>query len=448
MKTLLRKPYLFRTAAISSLYLACSISANQAFASKESPPDSLTICWAKWDPANALKEISKTFTKQTGIHIKYELEPWTSYTARFQKSLNEKSQECDIIFGDSQWLGGAVEKGHYVKLNDFLDREKISLDGFVPATVEAYSTWPKGTKNYWAIPAMGDAVGWTYRKDWFNRRELKEEFQQTYGWSLERPRSWNELVDIANFFQGRIIDGKKVYGAAIYTEGQAEGITMGFTSAFHAWGAQLHSPNNTSTIDGFVNSPKAITALKAYRELYECCSPPKHNNSYMLSNLESYKTEQVAMHMNFFAFFPGIHKDPVVGGDKTGYFSNPEHHAVASTLGGQGASIVAHSEKRELAYEYLKWFSTPRTQKIWWSKGGYSVHTSVMENPWFPTTQPFAEEFLKAMATAKDFWQSPNYEELLSVMQKHVYQYVIKGEGTAADALNKVAIEWEGMTEN
>ncbi len=41
------------------------------------------------------------------------------------------------------------------------------------------------------------------------------------------------MKDIATFFQGREIDGKKVYGAAIYTERGSEGITMGVTNILY-----------------------------------------------------------------------------------------------------------------------------------------------------------------------------------------------------------------------
>ena len=37
----------------------------------------LTLCWAAWDPANALVELSKDFTTKTGIDMKYEFVPWT-----------------------------------------------------------------------------------------------------------------------------------------------------------------------------------------------------------------------------------------------------------------------------------------------------------------------------------------------------------------------------------
>ena len=103
----------------------------------------LTLCWAAWDPANALVELGKDFTKQSGIEMKYEFVPWTSYADRFLNELNSHGKLCDLIIGDSQWIGGAAENKWYVKLNDFFDKEKISMDDFVPATVVGYSQWPK-----------------------------------------------------------------------------------------------------------------------------------------------------------------------------------------------------------------------------------------------------------------------------------------------------------------
>jgi len=127
--------------------------------------------------------------------------------------LNSKGKLCDLLIGDSQWIGGAAENGHYVKLNDFFAKEGIKMDDFMPATVRGYSEWPKGTPNYWALPAMGDALGWTYRKDWFAKPELREAFKKQYNRDLEPPKTLDELVDIAKFFQGREVDGKKKFMA-------------------------------------------------------------------------------------------------------------------------------------------------------------------------------------------------------------------------------------------
>jgi multiple sugar transport system substrate-binding protein len=402
----------------------------------------LTLCWAAWDPANALRELSKDFTAESGVKMNFEFVPWTNFADRFLNELNSRGKLCDLMIGDSQWLGTAATEGHYVKLNDFFDKEGIDINSFLPATVYAYSTWPKGSPNYWALPAMGDALGWIYRKDWFSKPELQAEFKQKNGYDLGVPKNWDQLMDIGKFFQGREIDGKKRYGLAIYTERGSEGITMGVTAAMYAWGMRYDDPKNPYHMEGFLNSADTVAALEFYKELYDCCTPPGHSDAYMVANLDAYKSGQVAIQMNWFAFMPGIYKDEDVGGEKSGFFVNPAQKVEASTLGGQGISVVSYSDKRDLALQYIKWFAQDEVQKKWWSLGGYSASRAVLDDPNFPNTAPFAADFLKAMNGVKDFWQEPAYADLLLSMQKRVHDYVVAGKGTAKEALDKLIKDW------
>lgn len=421
---------------------AAAVVASGIASTAQAQEKELTLCWAAWDPANALVELSKDFTAQSGIKMNYEFVPWTNYTARMQNELNSGGKLCDLLIGDSQWIGGAATYGHYVKLNDFFDKEGISMDDFLPATVYAYSTWPKGTPNYYALPAMGDALGWVYRKDWFARPELQAEFMAKHGRKLDVPKTWTELKEVAEFFQNREIDGKTVYGAAIYTERGSEGITMGVTAAMYAWGMKYENTPGSYDMDGAINSADSAAALEFYKSMYDCCTPPGHSDSYMVANLDVYKSGQAAMQMNWFAFFPGIAKDEVVGGDVSGFFANPGQKNEASTLGGQGISVVAYSDKQEEALEYIKWFAQPDVQAKWWELGGYSCHVAVAGAPDFAQSTPFAGEFLKAMGSVHDFWQEPTYAELLLAMQKRVHDYVVAGDGTAQEALDKLKDDW------
>ena len=417
--------------------LVCGAGAAQA------QGKTITLCWAAWDPANALVELSKDFTAKSGVTMKFEFVPWPNFADRMLNELNSKGKLCDLIIGDSQWIGGSAENKHYVKLNDFFAKEGIKMDDFLPATVYAYSTWPKGSPNYYALPAMGDALGWTYRKDWFSRPELQAEFKQKYNRDLAPPKTWTELKQVAEFFQNRQIDGKTVYGAAIFTERGSEGITMGVTAALYAWGLQYDDPKKPYAMDGFTNSKDAVEALEFYKSLYKCCTPPGYTNAYMQEGLDAFKSGQVAMQMNWFAFFPGLLKDEKVGGDKIGFFVNPAQKVEASTLGGQGISIVSYSPNQAEALAYIKWFAQPDVQKKWWSLGGYAVHKAVVEDPNFTKSAPFAADFLKAMGGVKDFWQEPAYAQLLLDMQKRVHDYVVADKGTAKEALDLLVKDWE-----
>ncbi len=404
---------------------------------------SLTLCWAAWDPANALVELSKDFTAKTGIEMKYEFVPWTNYADRFVNELNSHGKLCDLIIGDSQWIGGSAENGHYVKLNDFFAKEHLSMDDFMPATVVAYSEWPKNTPNYWALPAMADVVGWTYRKDWFAKPEIRAAFKQQFGRELEPPKTWDELLQTSKFFTDREIDGKKRYGTYIYTERGSEGITMGVTNAMLDYGFLYEDPKQPYHLTGFVNSPGAVKGLEVYKELFKCCQPAGMTNAYMSEGLDAFKSGQVAMQMNFFAFFPGLYKDPDVGGDKIGFFANPAGPAGQfAQLGGQGISVVSYSSKRDDALQYIKWFAQPSIQQKWWELGGYSALKAVVQKPGFAESQPFAPAFLQSMGIMVDFWAEPLYVDLLLDMQKRVHDYVIADQGTAKEALDLLVKDW------
>jgi multiple sugar transport system substrate-binding protein len=432
---------LFTTASAGALLAVTVASTAQA--------EDLTLCWAAWDPANALIELSKDFEAASGHNMSFEFVPWPNFADRMLNELNSGGQLCDLMIGDSQWIGGGAENGHYVKLNDFFDANGITMDDFIPATVTGYAEWPKNTPNYYALPAFGDVVGWTYRKDWFERPELQAEFKEKYGRDLGVPASLEELRDIAEFFQGRDIDGTTVYGAAIYTERGSEGITMGVTNALYNYGFLYENPEKPYDLEGFVNSDGAVAGLEYYKALYDVGTPPGSSNWYMGENIDAYRSGQVAMQMNFAFIWPGVEADENVGGGKSGYFPNPAGPAGQfAQLGGQGISVVSYSEKQDAALEYIQWFAQPEIQAKWWELGGYSALKAVVEDPDFATSQPYAQTFLDSMAIVKDFWAEPAYADLLLSMQERVHNYVVAGDGTAKEALDGLVSDWTEIFED
>jgi len=163
-----RRNHPLRAAAV--LGISALLGSAHAQQSKQ-----ITLCWAAWDPANALVELSKDFTAKSGIQMRFEFVPWTNFADRMLNELNSGGKLCDLMIGDSQWIGSAATEGHYLKLNDFFAKNGIKMSDFMPLAADAYATWPKGSTNYYALPAMGDAVAFTYRKDWFSRPALQAE---------------------------------------------------------------------------------------------------------------------------------------------------------------------------------------------------------------------------------------------------------------------------------
>src|SRR5881296_3861528 len=70
----------------ATAFVVASCLGSQAVAQTKQ----LTLCWAAWDPANALVELSKDFTAKSGINMKFEFVPWPNFADRMLNELNSK----------------------------------------------------------------------------------------------------------------------------------------------------------------------------------------------------------------------------------------------------------------------------------------------------------------------------------------------------------------------
>ena len=278
----------------------------------------LTIFWAEWDPANYLQELANEYEKETGVKVTVETTPWSDFQTKAFTEFNAKGSAYDMIVGDSQWLGAASEAGHYVDLTKFVTDNKV-LDTMAPATVQFYSEYPGKSGKYWSIPAEGDAVGWSYRKDWFEDPKEMEAFKAKYGYDLAAPKTWKELRDIAEFFHR---PDEKRYGVAIYTDNSYDAMAMGFENALFSFGGELGDPV-TYQVNGIINSDKAVAALDAYKELYKF-TPPGWAKAFFVEDNQAITENLAAMSMNYFAFFPALVNEATNPNAKgTGFFANP-----------------------------------------------------------------------------------------------------------------------------
>ncbi len=218
---------------------------------------------------------------------------------------------------------------------------------------------------------------------------------------------------MSEFFRGRTIDGKKVYGAYLFTERGSEGITMGVTNVLYPMGFKYQGPKKPHAMDGFVNSPDAMRALDFHKALYKGSTSP------------------------------GLNKDPNVGGEKIGCFTNPSDKGKGVQLGGQGISVVSYSPNRSEALQYIKWFANPDVQKKWQAIGGSSAANAVLNDPGYAKSSPFAQAFLDSMGMVVDFWAEPSYAQLMLAMQKRTHDFVVADKGTAKEALDALVVDWK-----
>ena len=169
-------------------------------------------------------------------------------------------------------------------------------------------------------------------------------------------------------------------------------------------------------------------------------------NAFFQETNDAFINGQAAMAMNYFAFFPALASEAInPHAANTGFFANPagpngDRHAA---LGGQGISIVSYisPERQAAAKDFIRWFAQEDIQSEWALLGGYTSNTNVLNSPDFLDVAPYNAAFAETMGMVKDYWNIPVFGQLLEITQRELSSYIVGGEGTAEEALTRMADE-------
>ena len=113
-------------AAATLLCLAASGCQKQRGAETPPPatgapaPQTLTIWWAQWAPADGLQALAEEFGRKENVTVKVHQIPWSSFQDQVFQEFGKPATAFDIVVGDSQWLGRGATKGLYVDLTGWL----------------------------------------------------------------------------------------------------------------------------------------------------------------------------------------------------------------------------------------------------------------------------------------------------------------------------------------
>jgi multiple sugar transport system substrate-binding protein len=394
----------------------------------------ITIWWAKWAPADGLAELGKVYEEQTGVAVNVHQIPWTDYQSQAFLEFGNSQTAFDIVIGDSQWIGSAVDVGIYLELTDWIS-SAVDMSTVHEKAARYLCEYPLGSGRFFAAPCETDCVGFAYRKDWFDDPAEQAAFAQRFGRKLEVPTTWAELRDIAAFFQR---PDEKQFGVVTLSGRAYDSLVMGFQQVMWAYGGAWADASGSPR--GVVDSPQTAEALEFYAELVKL-GPDGGSRASYGDAVQYFMNGSTAMMMNYFAFFPDIAASEELGG-KVGFFPNPRHEGRRGvSLGGQGFSISTKTspEKQQLAKDFIAWFQEREQQDAWILKPGcFTADTNILASSSFRAATSYNAAFADSLADVQDFWNIPEFNDLLSVAQKHLAE-AIDGKTSPADALAAIA---------
>lgn len=190
------------------------VDAAKPFAGMEIKVVSETITTHEYES----KTLAKAFSDITGIKITHDLIGEGDVVEKLQTQMQSGENVYDAYINDSDLIGTHWRYQQARSLTDFMANEgkdvtnpNLDIDDFIG---KSFTTAPDG--KLYQLPDQQFANLYWFRYDWFNDEKNKADFKAKYGYDLGVPVNWSAYEDIAEFFTGREVDGKKVYGHMDY----------------------------------------------------------------------------------------------------------------------------------------------------------------------------------------------------------------------------------------
>lgn len=240
--------------------------------------------------------LAQAFEEITGIHVEHEIIGEGSVVERLVEQQRTGRIIYDIYVNDADLVGTHLRSQAVVNLTDYMNGEGksftnpyLDLNDFL--NLEFGQDYDG---NQLQLPDQQFANLYWFRYDWFTRPDIQAEFKAEYGYDLGVPINWAAYEDIAEFFTGREIDGRIVYGHLDYGK-KSPSLGWRFTDAWLsiAGVGDVGLPNGTPVDEwgirtenripiaasvergGAVNGPAAVYALTKYIEWLEKYAPPE-----------------------------------------------------------------------------------------------------------------------------------------------------------------------------
>ncbi|MDZ4760342.1 MAG: ABC transporter substrate-binding protein [Alphaproteobacteria bacterium] len=243
------------------------------------------------------KVLAPAFTAITGIKVTHDLIGEGDVVEKLQTQMQSGQNIYDAYVNDSDLIGTHWRYQQVRNLTDWMANEgkdvtspTLDLGDFIGIK---FTTGPDA--KVYQLPDQQFANLYWFRYDWFTDARNKADFKARYGYDLGVPVNWSAYEDIAEFFTGREIDGKKVFGHMDYGK-KDPSLGWRFTDAWLSmagngdkgepnglpvdeWGIRVNEqsqPVGSCVVrGGDTNGPAAVYSITKYIEWLKAYAPPQ-----------------------------------------------------------------------------------------------------------------------------------------------------------------------------
>ena len=286
--------------------------------------------------------LTKAFEEITGIKVNHQILGEGEVVQAVQTQMQTNRNLYDAYVNDSDLIGTHSRLQLAYNLTDAMAGDwkdvtnpGLDLDDFIG---KQFTTGPDG--KLYQLPDQQFANLYWFRKDWFDRADLKEKFKAKYGYDLGVPVNWSAYEDIAQFFTEDVkeIDGVKVYGHMDYGK-RAPDLGWRMTDAWLSmagagsagepngipideWGIRMEkgtcNPTGASVSrGGETNGPASVYAIAKWDEWLRKYAPPGAADYDFYQSLPALSQGNVAQQIFWYTAFTASMVAPKAEGNNT-----------------------------------------------------------------------------------------------------------------------------------
>lgn len=381
----------------------------------------------------------------------------------YQKDMLEfagGATENDIVFFQPAWIADYAP--HLANLGDLADQYNLEfhLDDALPIFTESYMYWEG---DFLAIPVDADEHNFYINRAAFEDEENKAAFEEEVGRELAVPETWDEYVEVANFFAGRDWDhdGEAEFGVS---EAWLRGgyAYWWWLSKFFGYGGVYFDEE----MNPLINSPAGIKALEIQLAIADAVPPGAANfgsgearNAWLVGDVP------MVVHWTSSA---KLAKDPeasqivdeawveLVPGVR---LEDGTIHRRAALPTGWSMGVVKYASEQDqaCAAHMLEYLSQPEISKeialdaAFWAEPWRTstFEPEVWNNKW-PNDVEYGQNLARVMEGTLEIGvpdlQIPGQDEYVKAADAEI-SAVLAGEKDPEQALNDAAAEWDAITD-
>jgi multiple sugar transport system substrate-binding protein len=277
--------------AVPALAAACGTTSTTVQSSAK--PKSLNLLWGGTQPQfNAVQQLVES---KLGLKLNADVLPYSGLQDHTFSELAASSPHYDLLYVDTPWMPALVGKleplSGYINDRSLQDSTRIDLPDFIAKVFYDTSVYNRSKPNLhfpnpsaplnvdtitakgfdiFGMPTSSNALVMGYRQDLFENSTEQSNFQSRYGRPLRPPETWDEFVDVAQFFTR---PSQRLYGTTLMP-GAGDWATDDFKTLLACWGGDGHLISDDFKLA--FDSSEAVAALSFYQDLiekYKVCPP-------------------------------------------------------------------------------------------------------------------------------------------------------------------------------